>query len=867
GPYEIVSALGAGGMGEVYRARDVKLQRDAAIKMLPMHVEADASSVERLQREARAVAALNHPNIVTIYGVDEAEHHLYLAMEFVDGATLADLMPSRGLPLDLLLKYAIPLADALGAAHAQGITHRDLKPSNVMITRDGRVKVLDFGLAQVSADRVQFDASASPTRPITSQGRIVGTVAYMSPEQAAGATIDHRSDLFAFGVLLYEMATGERPFKGEASVSVLASILKDAPKRISEIRHGLPRDLERIVRRALAKDPEQRYQTAKDLRNDLQTLRDDLTSGELNVAAAAAPPSRIGALTWMSLLVAALATATTGYLLYRGRTATPSGTIAMTRVTVTGKASSAAISPDGRYLVHVVADNGFSLWLRQTRTGSDVRIVPPGPLPYVGLTFSRDGDFIYFTRFVSRSSANVYRVSVLGGDPQFVVRDVDSPIAFSSDGSRYAFIRGNPAANEMRVLVGVTGSDELPRVLSARKLPDAYSLGSRLGWSADDRAIVAPVGYFANPGYDDNTRSAMIVAIDASSGQERPLTPRRWDYISAAAPLRDGRRILVAGTERNKLNSQIWSVTADGREIVRLTNDLNDYRDVDIAGATGPAVTILRDLSSTIDVGAPGSLKPVTEGTARYDGQNSLMWTSAGKLIFSASLNGQLDLWMMDADGGNPRPLTSDPVAESHACLLSGDQSIVYVSTKAGRAGIWRQDLSTARLTLLADDPSDDLPLCDSHGPSVIFTRSGEQTLRVGADGGTPVALPPARSFFGSWALSPDGRSIVSAMRLPSGEWGVGLRPLDGGAATGGYDILNVPFVVRWTPRGDALTYIETRRQAPGIWQQPTDGAPAQPVLDMHGDRIVNFAWSPDGRIAVAHGKSLTDVVMFSGVQ
>jgi serine/threonine protein kinase len=280
GPYEILGPLGSGGMGEVYRARDVKLHRDVAVKLLLPRAE--TSAVERFEREARAVAALNHPNIVTIYSVDEIEGRIFIAMELIDGPSLADLIEPGGLPVETLLKHAIPLADALGAAHAQGITHRDLKPSNVMIAKDGRVKVLDFGLAKFH-DEPLVNNTMAATRPITGQTQIVGTVAYMSPEQASAGEVDHRSDLFSFGVLLYEMATGERPFKGDASVSVLASILKDAPKRITELRPGLPRDLERIVRRALAKDPEQRFQTAKDLRNDLQTLKDDFTSGELTL--------------------------------------------------------------------------------------------------------------------------------------------------------------------------------------------------------------------------------------------------------------------------------------------------------------------------------------------------------------------------------------------------------------------------------------------------------------------------------------------------------------------------------------------------------------------------------------------------------
>src|SRR5713101_5903853 len=239
GPYEVGGSLGEGGMGEVYRARDTKLQREVAIKLLARRIESDPTAVERFGREARAIAALNHPNVVTIYAVEEYDGRIVLAMELVEGPTLGDLIREGGLPLDTVLKYAIPLADALSAAHAHGITHRDLKPSNVMITRDGRVKVLDFGLAklrdEIVNETIQIDATAA-TRGLTAQGQIVGTVSYMSPEQAAGGAVDHRTDLFALGVILYEMVTGERPFKGESSVSVIASFIKDKPRQITYLR-------------------------------------------------------------------------------------------------------------------------------------------------------------------------------------------------------------------------------------------------------------------------------------------------------------------------------------------------------------------------------------------------------------------------------------------------------------------------------------------------------------------------------------------------------------------------------------------------------------------------------------------------------
>ena len=281
GQYRILEPLGKGGMGEVFLAEDTRLQRRVALKILAPDLAADPDRRQRFEREARAAAALNHPNIVTIHSVEEIDGMPFLTLELIEGQTLGAVIPAGGLPLDELLTLAIPLADAVGAAHQRGITHRDLKPANVMVTTDGRLKVLDFGLAKLREDLANAMASALPTQEMTGEGRILGTVAYMSPEQAEGAPVDPRTDVFALGVLLHEMATGERPFKGDTQMSVLSAIIKDTPASVSDLKHDLPRELARIIKHCLAKDPEDRYQTAKDLRNDLRALKEDLASGEV----------------------------------------------------------------------------------------------------------------------------------------------------------------------------------------------------------------------------------------------------------------------------------------------------------------------------------------------------------------------------------------------------------------------------------------------------------------------------------------------------------------------------------------------------------------------------------------------------------
>ena len=270
--YEIISALGAGGMGEVYRARDTRLGRDVALKILPPDVTNEPGRLERFDREARAIAALNHPHIVTIYSTEEADGIHFLTMELVDGCTLSDLVIASGMAMPRFLEIAIPLADALAAAHQKQITHRDLKPGNVMVSNDGRVKVLDFGLARVGG----ADAGEQTTQaPITHQGMILGTIPYMSPEQVEGRPLDARSDLFSLGVIFYELLSGDRPFKGSSSPTLMSAILRDTPAGIGQRRGDLPEGLDRLISRMLKKRPEDRVQTARDVFNELQHIKGD----------------------------------------------------------------------------------------------------------------------------------------------------------------------------------------------------------------------------------------------------------------------------------------------------------------------------------------------------------------------------------------------------------------------------------------------------------------------------------------------------------------------------------------------------------------------------------------------------------------
>ncbi|HWV94693.1 MAG TPA: protein kinase, partial [Vicinamibacterales bacterium] len=437
-----MSLLGAGGMGEVYRARDPRLKREVALKVLPDVAAADADRRERFTREALAVAALNHPHIVTIHSVEDAGTAVFLTMELVEGRSLAEALPATGLPIERVLTIGIAVADATSAAHQKGITHRDLKPGNIMLgegEQAGRIKVLDFGLAkvveaQLGVSGVSMLPTEAPvhTAPITAEGRILGTVAYMSPEQAEGRVIDGRSDLFSLGVVLYEMVTGQRPFAGDTNLSILSSILKDTPKSVTDINPAVPPELGRIIRRALAKDPERRYQTAKDLRNDLEDLKASLGSIESppsaatsNIAATVTSPSAQSASSIPSsdtqvvaglvkrhsrafgvaaagllLVVAAALYGLLGPDAQQVPSQQPFADLQVTQLTTSGNAERPAISPDGRYVAYVQRDgDDSSLWIRQTANTNNVRIVPSERgVALFGATFTPDGTSVDFVR-------------------------------------------------------------------------------------------------------------------------------------------------------------------------------------------------------------------------------------------------------------------------------------------------------------------------------------------------------------------------------------------------------------------------------------------------------------------------------------
>lgn len=462
GAFTILRSLGSGGMGQVYEADDTKLGRRVALKALPPEMNLPEYR-KRFEREAKAVAALNHPNIVQVYSVHDAEGIPFISMEFVRGKTLGELIGADGMALPLLFETASEMAGAVAAAHDRGIVHRDLKPANVMLSEDGRVKVLDFGLAKPTAGTDDLSSSDAATQ----KGLILGTVSYMSPEQAEGKELDHRSDIFSLGVVLYQMATGHLPFRGETPAATISSILRDSPRDIVDVKPQLPRELSRIIKKCLAKTPERRYQSMLDLRNDIDELQFQLDSKQLFQSV---DPGFGKSSMTMVIVALAVAAAVAGYFALSGRDVEAPRQPTFTELTATpDEETFPSLSPDGRFIAY--ASRIAGAW--------DIHLLRVGGQRPINLTESDEDD--------------------------------ETQPAFSPDGERIAF-RSTRGGGGIFVM-GATG--EFSRQVT--------SFGWNPSWSPDGTEIVFATEGISRHPFDRPTTSELWL-VDVESGETRRLS-------------------------------------------------------------------------------------------------------------------------------------------------------------------------------------------------------------------------------------------------------------------------------------------------------------------------------------------------------
>jgi Tol biopolymer transport system component len=870
--YRIVGSLGKGGMGEVFAAEDTKLHRKVALKVLSSLMAADPERRQRFEREAQAVAAINHPNIVTIHSVEESGGIPFLTMELVEGKSLSEILTQGPLPLAPLLRISIAISDAIAAAHQRGITHRDLKPANVMVKPDGRVKVLDFGRAQLREAQLAGnaeDVTRMPVTDLTGEGRIIGTVAYMSPEQAEGKTVDPRSDIFSLGVMLHEMATGEKPFKGDTNVSVISSILKDTPSAITDLNPDLPVGLARIIRKSLAKDPSRRYQTATDLRNDLEELKLDADSGVTMSMTGVRPARRPAGNRTRRLLAVAIAAVlltalAVGLSKLRRRDQPAAAAEATTfeadrfaRLTSTGNAFLAAISPDGNYVVHVKNTGTIpALWIRQTATTSDVQIVPPAPVRYDSVAYAPDGTHVYYNTYsLTGGVATLYKVPVLGGTPHPVLEDVDSRISFSPDRTKFAFVRGAPARGTAYLMVSTADG---ANVRQLAVLPQGEQFTNfAVTWSPDGKTILAPAQSIKDGPHQ------LVVAVDATSGAITNLKGR-WPFIGDIEWLPDGRSFGLVAASFSAGGPQIWQVSYPSGDARRITNDLNNYVGVAFAANGKSLVTVQAENVSNLWVAPANNLtagKQITTGRGRNDGQQGTAWTPDGRVLFCSTVSGKPEIWVADADGGNARQLTTGDGVSTQPSVTRDGKYIVFQRFLKDGARLWRMGIDGSDPRQLTRGGVDLGPRAGTDFVYYYVPTSGSpKPWKVSIDGGEPISMGDI--YFRPLDVSPDGTQLLGVGWDQNARRSVlAVMPTAGGTPE---VIPELPAAgAIWNPRG-GLTYASPQAGALHIFAF-TPGTKAPKPIARFEDNVFGFAWSPDGtRGLLARGQSLSDVVLIN---
>jgi len=495
GHFRIISLLGRGGMGVVYRADDLVLSRQVALKFLPGSRIGTPQAVERMKREARVAAGLNHPNICVVHEIGEQDGQTYIVMELVDGKPLNELIPRKGMRLTEALRIAAQVADALTAAHAAGIVHRDLKPANIMVDAHGRAKVLDFGLAKLAAPAAGADEATrtlAADHPVSEEGVIVGSVPYMSPEQAEGKPLDARSDIFSFGAVLYEMITGQRAFRGESNISTLAAIVQTDPTPVSEISSTTPPEVERLIARCLRKDVNRRSQHMADVRLALEELRDESASGKLALPAEATGE---GARRWLwpAVAIACVLIAAAAFTwIYLNLRATQSKGSQLMRLSPEDghSYSQPAISPNGEFVAYVSDRSGDDqLWLQQVGGGDPIQLTHAAESVCCPAFFPDGKRIVYVTTSADGGKSTIDVISTLGGDPRVLIqggRVWNADPMLSPDGSRIAYFEDHQGVNR---LMTISSNGGQPRELPVWKRMPTHWYG-RPAWTSDSRYLL-----------------------------------------------------------------------------------------------------------------------------------------------------------------------------------------------------------------------------------------------------------------------------------------------------------------------------------------------------------------------------------------
>ena len=920
--YQIVNLIGEGGMGEVYLATDTILGRRVALKVLPTFVSKDPERLRRFTQEARAASRLSHPNVCVVHEVGETDDRRpFIAMEYIEGMTLRQRIRSHAMKLGDVLDIAIQIADALTAAHESGIVHRDIKPENIVIRPEGYVKILDFGLAKLTERHKSATTTTMPTLLFhSSPGVVIGTAAYMSPEQARGVAVDERTDIWGLGVVLYEMASGRAPFTGETPTDVVVAIVERQQPAISEHVEGTPPELERIVKKALRKDRNERYQIVKEMAIDLRSLRKELekssmlehsispgmgSSASSEYARASSgrdrkvetnelkqqptallEPVRPSNRTWIIWLGGALLLAAVIFGAYKVRTRrsepklrVPFERVEVTKLTTNGNALMGALSPDGKYVAYVTGQSGKeSLWLRQVEINSNSLRIAARDGRYLGLAFSPDGNYVYFgyADAGSDDTSQVFRLPVLGSDANAMRVELHEALpTLSHDRKRMAFIRFDRAAQtDSLIVAGADGSNE--QVVGTRKWPQrfAWDALSRPEWTTDDRVLILPI-VGSDPSYTGDTSANYSVTLfekDLGNGAERtiPLAPQKFDEVGRVTVHPDGDGVIMLAKAHGAAFVQIWQLFRDGSQRT-VTNDLSDYRELSLRADGSALITVQTQTLSRLWLLRKNDAKPVPigSGTSRY---YDLAIAPDNNILYASDASGIADIFEITRGGGDEKPLTSAG-GRNYAPVVSPDNRyLVFHSNRTGVFQIWRVDRDGSRPKQLTFGTSESTwPAFSPDGKWILFQHADPNSpfklWRMSIDGGTPERITDGISIRPT--VSPDGKLIAFWQRddLQNARWRLKVVRFEDGATFNIFDVGPTVQVqwdtpLRWSPDGSYLTYIDHAGGIDNIWGQPIAGGTPKQLTTFEDGRIFSFDWAKDGSLVASRGVITSDVVL-----
>jgi len=851
--FEIQNKLGEGGMGVVYKARDTQLNRAVAIKLLAATKIPDDERRQRFLQEARAASALNHPNIVTVHEIGKHEDADFIAMEFIDGRTLDQCIPRRGMRLGDALKAAVQIADAMARAHAAGIVHRDLKPGNVMITEEGRVKVLDFGLAKLTESQPPADETLTAA-PKTEEGTVMGTAGYMSPEQAEGKQVDARSDIFSFGALLYEMLTGHRAFQRDSRTATLAAVLREEPKAIGELNPAVPRELEKLVARCLRKDPARRAQHMADLKLALEEFKEE---SETSLGPAAVPKSfnRLWILGAAGVLLAA------GYLLFTKKAAPETAMVSTVLTSYSGIERNPALSPDGKYVAfswNGEKEDNFDIYVLPTDGGTPVRLTTNEGFDGYP-KWSRDGRFLVFHRMLRDTSGTFYVLQAIGGQERKVM---DTPVLpsraslptadWANDGKSVYFTDNSARPSTISQWSLDTGEKVTVTSPPPQSFGDAHPLispdGAKLAFRRSDGDGVGHWHVLSMRAPQSSSIVGRVSQLDGS-------------YTGGAAWTPDSNFLVVSGTTGGQAKLFRFSVAGSlVPQPVALADA--DARDPTIS-AQGARLAYTRAHSDTniwkVDLGTP-SAEPVRIIASTRREYSPDFSPDGSKILFCSARSGSMEIWVSDADGGNPLQVTQGAVSAAGPRWSPDGRLVVYAERPNGNADVYIVSAQGGKSRRLTTNPANDASAYFSRdGKSIYFvsSRTGRSEIwKMPADGAGPEVQITRNSGWRS-------RESIDAKYLYFQRWdGPGLWRLP---VSGGEDelIADMPAGTTWDlTNGSAYFY------TPGFLNRfdlttRTASVPA-PLPPRTQGGPLNFSISPDGRwLAFVRGdQNISDLML-----